>query len=774
MANRPNTAQIKADLRRSRRSGNAMRGLRIAIVRRVDYEAMRVDLLAVGQGNDTEYTNVPLTFPAAGRRNFMGVMPEVNDNCIIGFAIKEGGEFKQPYILAWIVPGALSGYNWMTTATASPQDVAMDPATKFKLEGVFGQVRHKLRHLVGGNAVVSSSQGSDLVLDESALITNRRGNEVLLRDQDQALVVRTLQQFHAGAGFRIYGGIVQRDAQTLIRQMVSDGKNWTGPKQFDRDGNPIPAISLPKGSASGTVTPADVFSNTDLEFDENYDPYSLLQRATISGANNQVLPGSVLPLVSDTVAGGKPIVRLGLVTNEGDVGLSGNNTAVRSLTEYRIEVAHTTDGTLPVTEQTDGFDVDRTPDGTTLGGSPTPPASSNAAFVEFVLGTAVENDLLSPLYGQPLTSQIFFDGQLSPSIFSTVGSIPVSDQLAVFLRVKDPTSTTGAQSFLSLAKGGFLRGAFAGTELLFQQGVNIATTGEFTVSPTSTFSCVNREGRPTDNVGIELKSQGGAVVISAGASTTEGREIAARTGTEGSLPALILNSQTNTLMQAQQQVQISAPNISLQDASQVQVSASSAVNISTNGAIVETAKTFSITSLGRAEYTYGGPKDSQPTNAPLRLTKFTATPATGFPGGTADEYAIQFGDLVETIETGSRKTNVTTGDILFETYNGTIEMKSFLNTVTLEKDSIEVTAKWGEVTIEASTNAMTLLATRNLLLKSRKGVEINAPSISLEVIGADFPGGVLTDGCIDGLTGKPLRSGGTFGSKRVRMSAATP
>lgn len=770
---RVNASRIKADLRRVRRGGNAMRGVRLAIIRRVDYEAMRVDLLVVGQGNDTEYTNVPLTFPAAGRRNFMGVMPEVNDNCIVGFATKEGENFKQPYILAWVVPGALSGYNWMTTATASPKDVAMDPASKFKLEGVFGQIRHKLRHLVGGNAVVSSSQGSDLVLDESALLTNRRGNEVLLRDQDQALVVRTLQQFHAGAGFRIYGGIVQRDAQTLIRQMVSDGKDWTGPKQFDKNGNPLPANLLPNGLASGTVTPADVFNDTDIAFDELFDPYSVLQRALLSGANNQVLPGSILPLVSDTVAGGKPIVRLGLVTNEGDVGLSGNNTAIRSLTEYRIEVAHTTDGTLPVTEQTDGFDVDRTPDGFTLGGSPTPPSSLNSAFVEFVLGTAVENDSLNPLYGQPLTSQIFFDGQLSPSIFSTVGAIPVADQLAVFLRVKDPTSTSGAQSFLTVSKGGFLRGSFTGAELLFQQGIDISTTAGFSLSPVGAISLVNREGRATDNVGVELKSQSGAVVISAGGSTTEGREIAARTGTEGSLPGLFLNSQTNTLVQAQQQIQISAPTISLQNTSQVRVNASSAVTTTTGGTISETAKTFSITSLGRAEYTYGGPTDSQPTNAPLRLTKFTATPATGFPGGTADEYSILFGDLVETIGIGSRKTKVTTGDILFETVTGTAELKSALNTVTLKQTSVAITAKQGPVSIEASTDAMTLLATRNLLLKSRQGVEVNGPTISFAVLGADFPGGVLTDGCIDGLTGQPFRNGGTFGSNQVRMTTAT-
>jgi len=765
-------SKIKNDLGLDRKTLNAQQGgnsfpLRIAVVRRVDYEAMRVDLLAVGPGNDDQYLNVPLTFPSAGRRNFMGVMPEVGDNCIIGYAPKESGHFRQPYILGWLVPGALAGYNWLTTQPHSPDELSMDPANKFRLEGVFSRARQKLRHLNPGNAFISSSQGSDLVLDESVTLANRRGNELILRDQDQALIVRTLQQFHAGAGFRVYGGMVQRDAQLLLRSVVSDGRDWTGPQQIDKDGNTIPSSKLPASTTPNGVAVSDsVFdSGSGVGFPSYLNPFSQYERAQFTLGRTVYTPQEHL---SDAVSGGKPLYRVGLTDNEGSINQAANNPASKTLTEYRIEVAHTTDGTLPVTEQTDGFEVDRLPESAIQPGSPASPSNPNAAFVEFVLGTAIENDFTNPLYGLPLAAQIFYNGDPSPSVYSAQG-LPITEQLAVFLRVKDPTSPTGSESFLTLTKGGTLRGYFGAADILIEDDLNLTALGALNLSPQGSFSIGNKVGRPTDNVGIELKSESGAIVISAGGSNSSGAQTAAVTGTESSLPGLTLSSQTNTLVSAQRQVQLSAPDITLQDAANVSVKSSSRVNFETSGSLVATAKTISVTSLGRAEYTFGGPKDSQATNAPLRVTKFTGTPLTGFPGGTADEYSIQFGDLVEKIAIGNRKTKVTTGDILFETTTGTTQFKAGLNTLSVKNASVEAIAKQGPVKLESSTDAMTLLSTRTMLLKSRQKVDINAPIINFSVTGADFAGGVLTDGCIDGLTGQPFRNGGTFGSNQIRM-----
>ena len=167
---------------------------KVASVQRVDPKRMIVDLITL-TGGTTPFKAVPLSFGSAGARTFCGVLPEVNDNCVIGFAPKESGRTRQPYIVGWLIPGTGGGYDWVPEQPASPLEQPNTKAMGDRLEGLFYPRRHKLHNLAPGNGLMSSSQGADLILDESATLVNRRGNELVLRDQDQALVVRTLQQF---------------------------------------------------------------------------------------------------------------------------------------------------------------------------------------------------------------------------------------------------------------------------------------------------------------------------------------------------------------------------------------------------------------------------------------------------------------------------------------------------------------------------------------------------------------------------------------------------
>ena len=202
--------------------------LRVAKVTRVDPKKLVVDLITFTGNNDT-YENVALTFPNAGARHFMGAVPEVNDLCIIDYSPAESGTSRRPYIVGWLIPGTDVAYDWITTQLTDPKDIDYTPKVRESLEGVYGRRRHKLRQMNSGNIVASSSQGSDMILSEDLLLANRRGNELLLRDSDQSLVVRSLQQFHAGSGFRIYSGMVQRDANLLPRQIFSDGIDYSHP-----------------------------------------------------------------------------------------------------------------------------------------------------------------------------------------------------------------------------------------------------------------------------------------------------------------------------------------------------------------------------------------------------------------------------------------------------------------------------------------------------------------------------------------------------------------
>ncbi len=174
--------------------------LGVAKVLSLDYEEMHVTLrMLSGAAEDYARLPVPLTFPGAGNRHFFGAMPQVGDHCIVGWIPQESEQpdsTRIPVILSWILPGIWPARDWAMTAGFSSDELDLGIEKNQQLvEGVHDRIRRKLRHMQPGNIVASSSQGSDLVLDEGVTLANRRGNEIRLRDQDQALVTRSLQIF---------------------------------------------------------------------------------------------------------------------------------------------------------------------------------------------------------------------------------------------------------------------------------------------------------------------------------------------------------------------------------------------------------------------------------------------------------------------------------------------------------------------------------------------------------------------------------------------------
>ncbi|NBR68222.1 MAG: hypothetical protein EBT79_13295, partial [Actinobacteria bacterium] len=166
-----------------------------AVVISVDYETLRVSIrTATGE----EHPSLPfaLTFPGAGARRFFGAMPEVGDMCIVGYMATSGAH-QTPVILSYLVGGTAAGYDWWPTQPFGVGEVPFAYKTRETFAGIADRQRHKLRHMRPGEVVASSSQGSDLVLNEGVLLMNRRGNEIRLRDQDQAFMVRSVVEFHA-------------------------------------------------------------------------------------------------------------------------------------------------------------------------------------------------------------------------------------------------------------------------------------------------------------------------------------------------------------------------------------------------------------------------------------------------------------------------------------------------------------------------------------------------------------------------------------------------
>ena len=337
-----------------------------------------------------------------------------------------------------------------------------------------------------GSILASSEQGADLVLDESASLFNRRGNEITLRDQDQSLITRSVNQFHNAAGTRIYSGMVQRDARMLPTQMFSDGLNWATPRQVFSDGSVVTEEYLEENKEGSEIppypdsflTPGQIFrrspdstesafvSEKGIPFRSDFDPFDFLQRGSFidsTGARDLNIPDLTRDELKG-VYGGKSIYRVGFPTNEqalptrtinvaAQFSSTGNLSTVPSgLTEYRIEVAHTTDGTLPVTEQTDGFESDRLPPEINL-------ISPNMPFVEFVLGSVVGNDPFGgqSLYGVPIRPVIFGDTEKTtaqPALSSAL-NFPLGTHAATLFKVQPPANpASDAPVFWSVTKNG--------------------------------------------------------------------------------------------------------------------------------------------------------------------------------------------------------------------------------------------------------------------------------------------------------------------------------
>jgi hypothetical protein len=772
--------------------------LRVAKVTRVDEVKMTVSLYCLtGEGDN--YDNVSLLQASAGARHFLGSIPEVNDLCVVGFAPAESGASQTPYVVGWLVPGVDVGYDWVTTSPTSQDELQLTPAMRETLKGSFGRRRHKLRRMEAGNVVGSSAQGADLILNESATLANRRGNEFILRDQDQAIVTRSLQQFHAGAGIRLYSGMVQRDGTLLPTQMFGDSYDWASTKQVGSDGKALLPDDLDEGTNRGKLTPNDVFSAEGLRMGVA-NPREILARGLYIDDAGQIYDERVAP---NAVYGGKPLHRVSI-----NPGTNGALTpGVDVFTEWRVEVSHTADGTLPVTEQTDGVDIDRL-----LPSSPTAKSdgtgdpnqlnrSPNAMMAEMVLGTAIGNDPINEResYGRPIIPTLYDkNGQLEPGLLPAGDNTPVTEHAAFLVRVKNPNDPKAKDAFISITKGGAYRSYFPGSgskghEEFYQTGKRITLGQDLDgqsswtdADGTVTIRNVNK-GRPSDNVGVELRSEGGAISLFAGGATTAGGGSPSADPNltpAGTQTALLLRSAKSTLIEAVDRIKVASQTILLDDADVISATANTAINMVAGDTISMSAKVLGVSINGKAEYTFGGPKNAIPTNGPSRTTTFTSTPLTGGIGGVVDRYEMVFGARNEVFRLGRHTTTVNIGSFNVKTMGpgpaaigpgAGVRLSTGVpgldnNLVLHPVYGAKLSANLGNATLQATKGVAVVQGTLGVALRSPVSVSLTAPIISVRTP-TPFFGGVLTDGCINPLSGRSFLLSGTIGVSTFRVGA---
>jgi len=752
--------------------------LRVAKVTRVDSKSLVLDLRTLSGNSDT-YENVPMTFPSAGARHFIGAIPQVNDLCIIGYTSAESGFNRTPYIVNWLVPGYNVGYDWLVTQVTDPDQLEYNPKTELELQGLYGKRRHKLRQMDEGNVVMSSSQGSDIILSEGLTLANRRGNELILRDSDQSLVVRTLQQFHAGSGFRVYGGMVQRDANLLPTWLVDDGVDYSNPKQLDNEGNPLVLDELDLSDNPGQVKINPVFSEDELRFG-GVDPKSTLQKGLFMDEEGQLIDTKS---VSGATYGGKNFYRVSK-----DLFNSVTDTSMDTFTEYRIEVAHTADGTLPVTEQTDGIDIDRLPPSLN-GDSSTKDLNSNnksknSAMVEMVMGTVIGNDSIgSPeSYGVPIIASVHDEqGKPNPSLKPAPPNTPISQHLAWMVKVNNPTGST-PPAFMAITKGGALKSYFPGKgsdtyEEFYESGritslhtdpkgvsQKFQVQGSFEVEH-------NGQGSKKDNTGIKLETQSGFVKLYGGGFSTD---LEGRVGLSFETPNTIeAVSKTFRMINTSTNIQGTQLNVNTEDSILL---STSTMNLNTEG----------ITSTingDKAETIHGG-YSIKFTKPALIDDVFTIESVNG-----GYNFSTKVGNVVNSTSAGG--ISIVGGDL-----KGIItdKIKSLFPVPFLfSKVKVPLAVELHSGINSGYSADIVLHPTEGVQIQSTRGINLDSPlgvvgvntakmeldaSVSTTIstkflyvkgVGVGITENVLTDQCKCHLTGRTFRLSGTTGNRKFKV-----
>ena len=794
---RVSTSKAKNDLKKMQPDLNF--GLGVAKVINIDYEEFFITLRTLtGVDQIHDRVPVPLTVPGAGNRHFFGAMPEIGDFCIVGWMPSEsgspGGGSKIPVVLSWVVPGVWMGREWLTGADFEVDEYDLDsPTDQEFVQGVHDRIRHKLRHMQPGNIVASSSQGSDLVLDEGVTLANRRGNEFRLRDQDQAAVLRAHQSFQALAGARTYTGMVQRDAMFLNQMMVSDGNEWDGPLQSVL-GDPLKApddlpvdLTAPKDFLTPTrLLRKNRLTNEDgegylgravLPLASNIDPYVFLRQGGFITDAGFVVSDR---WEADAEYGGKPIFRVAL-QNTKNATLDPNTP---TLTEHRIEISHTSDGRLPVTEQTDLLDAERLPvtdpdTGETVGFPP------NWPFMEFVMGSVVGNDAFTEegrnQYGLPLVAEIFDGNQGNPRLVpatlvredSPLTPTLLKNQLASLFRVTPPTAEGGPPTFWGVNKQGQLKATIGGNpkensvEAYLRGGLKLGIAGRFQLLMDGHVDLGTKS-----KSSLNLSADEGAVTIYGGGPLKDNEATISRmTGTdggEGDAPSVAIEARTNARIRAEKKVTIKG-NVVSAEGSNTFIKGLQNLDLRGGESIQVSTKSYQKNINGRAQESWGGPKDNLPTNGPLHSRDYSPT----VPTQVAEKITYNSGHREEQFVAGDHTTEILVGDLTHTLLAGTWKAQAVTSTMEMSKSGIKGDALAGSVKLSAAAGAASMSGQTGVTVKSLGGsakVQSTQQVILAAPISGPDQGAIICEGSLEPFTNLPFSTWG-LGAKKHLVTA---
>lgn len=718
--------------------------MKIAEVIEVNFEEMSV-MLRIKNAQESDRTPTVLSFPCVGNRMFLGGMPQIGDFAIVGWTMISGN--KTPVIISWIGAGLAFARDWLTSQPFQQEEYDMNDEQSQYFKGAYNRIRHKLRSLNSGDILASSASGSDILLDEGVLITNRRGNEIHLRDADQSIVTQSLNLFNVQSGVRSYSGAIQRDFFNLPTQMFSDGSDFSSYELLDEDGRPL--TSSPSELDLGELSPHPVFAidqNGNLErtlFPERLNPFKFLQEVGI--INEEYL--QVYPFEDDpAVYGGKYFYRV-----EDRIG--------EKLTEHRVELTHTSDGTLPMSEQTEGgVDIGRTP-----------------PFIEQVMGTVISNDSDNiELYGKPLVASIL----PTPTLIDG-SKKDASEHLAYLTKITPPIEKPEIERtpfLFGVAKNGraflnvtgrrdgdkdFAAVARFGSGIQLNLGKNTQRISFF--SESSGAFVVKASGEASKNAGISLTSVASGIELVGEGFINEPSQFE----DEGNKPlsVKILGSQSVGIT-AGDSILLSAPNgVIFSELEKFEVAPKDTYEVRTSE-INNTSTTVNHTVQGQELGSFSGPKDGRPSNYPIRECNLTTTIPS--PNANICETNIFSGMQTRTIKTnGSFRQRIRgNGKITNTVSTGKVQNIVGAAKTVLNNSNFNMTLPKTMKVLAGASIKQT--ATGKITLKAGGIAKLQGSTVVLKGIGGTR-GGIICDGTINPLTGLSFKASGIIGSLAHRL-----
>jgi len=144
---------------------------------------------------------VPILTSGGSHRALSVTMPEVNTTVIVGFA-RYHGTFQKAYIVGTLVAACRSKIKF------APY--------KAQEEGDPRKHRFRGRKLYPGEVYHSSSRGSEIHLSENIFLEDMSFDTFKIREEDGAIITRSLQNYHTDAARRTWSGLIVRDDFHII------------------------------------------------------------------------------------------------------------------------------------------------------------------------------------------------------------------------------------------------------------------------------------------------------------------------------------------------------------------------------------------------------------------------------------------------------------------------------------------------------------------------------------------------------------------------------